>query len=164
MSYFKRVFEKINDNRYFSIALLPLSIYQTIKSYNRSKKEYKFLVETINSNDDFMKALGTLGFYPVENKLFFESVMPFDKSLSNEEIHKIASTSVISLIMNYVKNESLLGVVNVDCMLKDTENVKIILRPATYKLYLNDYLDSVISFCIYFGISILGILLYFLLK
>lgn len=143
------MFRNLLDNRYYSILFLPFAIWNTISSYRLMKKELNLLIEIINSNDDFFKALGTLGFYPSKNRLYFETNLKVDEHLGNEEVSKIANTTIIAVIMNYVKNESLLGVVNVDCGFKKKDEVKVILRPSTLKLFYNDCFDLCISLLIY---------------
>lgn len=151
--------KKILDNRYFSIALLPLAIYNAITSFLTLKKEWKILIDTINDNDDFFKALGTLGFYPKKNRYYFETKMEADKHLSSDEINKIANTTIISIIMNYLKSESLLGIVYIECLFTKRGEVNVILRPSTLKLFYNDVFDFFISAFIYLLVFIIAIII-----
>lgn len=131
------------DNRFIQILVLPISLYNTYHTYRYMLKEDAIFRQTINENDAFFKAIGTMGFIPDEKHSYIlKSKMPVDKIFSLQDVQNIANETIIKAIMEYVKDESLLGIVLVKCDFSATNSeVDISIQPAHYDMYINDKKD-----------------------
>jgi hypothetical protein len=135
---------KILDNRWVQRIVLPIAIFNFCRSFIRVKKEQKILREVINNNDEFFKALGQLGFKPDGHFGELISIQPFEPGLKLEDINAIAQKTIIGVITKFVKDENLLGIINVDCRL-DKQNVLTTIRPTTTPVLLGDLYDAFIA-------------------
>lgn len=135
------LFNSIIDNRYFQRVFLPLSIVNLFRSYRSVRKEWRILKEVINSNDSFYEALATLGFTPMSKTFGLVSIMPNSQEYSTEHIKNIASTTIISVIMKFVKDENLLGIIHVDCDVRPNNMIVTTIRPSSMNILLSDAYD-----------------------
>lgn len=149
--------DKILDNRWVQRFIFPIAIYHIIQSYIRIKAEGKILKEIINSNEDFFKALGQLGFIP--NGHFDEliSIQPFEPGLDLNDINSIAQKTILGVIKKFVQDENLLGIINVECRLHK-QNVITTIRPASLPVLSGDIYDALIA------LSVTGALVLFYIK
>jgi hypothetical protein len=142
MQKFNAIIENFTDSRIFNKVFLPLTIYNIIYSFIIFYKEKKLLETVINENSDFFKALATLNFRP--NIFGLVSVMPYEPQMTIEDIYDIANKTVIGIILKYVNDENLLGIVYVDCKLVKT-NVVTAINPVSLKLLIVDLYDMIWS-------------------
>jgi hypothetical protein len=132
------------DNRIFQIICLPLAIYNTYKTRQILINEHSLLVEAINTNEEFFKAIATMNFTESDkSKYVLTTEMSADPIFTLEEIQTIAKETIIKTILEFVKSEMLLGILIVKCEFIDEDNsiVKILIEPSHYQLYLNDKQD-----------------------
>lgn len=143
----KTIQSKINkllDNRIFQIICLPLAIYNTYKTRQILINEHSLLVEAINTNEEFFKAIATMNFTESDkSKYVLTTEMSADPIFTLEEIQTIAKETIIKTILEFVKSEMLLGILIVKCEFVDKDNsvIKILIEPSHYQLYLNDKQD-----------------------
>ena len=135
--------QSILDNRWLQKTILPIAIVNTIQSYSLTRKEFSIIQETINENNDFFKSIATLGFAP-KTMFSMSSILPYDNELTIEDIQTIAQKTIIGVILQYVKDENLLGIVNVDCKI-DKKFIVTTIQPVTLKVLLLDIHDFAIS-------------------
>ena len=154
----KTFFLNLFDNRYAQKILLPIALYNMILSWLRIRKEHQVLIDTINENDDFFNSIATLGFKPTKTLPTLVSIMPFDKQMTLEDIEGIATKTIIAVILKFVKDENLLGVVHVDCKIEKSFVVTT-LQPTSLKLFLIDLVDFAIST----SVTLLAVAAYFIL-
>ena len=143
------------DNRWFQRFLFPIAIYNLCKSVVLTKKEFDFIKDSINTNDEFFKSIATLGFVPNGWLPELKSVMPIQDELSIDEVHDIAKKNIIAVIMHYVKSEQLLGVITVKCEIVKS-NVVVLIQPKSLQLLLIDVYDSVISLSVSAAIALIA--------
>lgn len=154
----KNLIQKLFDNRYVAKMLIPVSIINLMMSYMSVRKEWRIIIDVVNSNNSFFSALATMGFKKPPTGLMLVSRVPFEHGLTLTEINEIAQKTIIGTVLQFVKDEELLGVVTVDCDI-DRKHVIVSLQPATTKIFLGDMFDFLISIL---TTSIISILLYFL--
>ena len=132
--------------------LLPIiGLYNLIQSRILFRKEGLLLQEVINENDDFFTAMATMNFAP-DDKIPFalSSTLEVNKIFTLDDIQSIAKETIIKTIMEFVRDEELLGIVLIKCMFtKNKEEVKIIMQPSHYQIYLNDLKDFKQSLILY---------------
>lgn len=144
---------KILDNRFIQIAILPIAIWNTFSSYRKTRKEWNLFKDTINSNDQFFKSLATLGFTP--KTFMLETIKEIGEFQTEDEVKEIANRTIINIIMSYVKDEQLLGIISLICVMLNRHEVKVSIIPSTYAIYLNDRYDLKISLIIWSIITII---------
>jgi hypothetical protein len=122
---------------------LPIALINTYSTYKLVKQEAKLLEDTINSNNDFFTAIATMNFAPDEDHAgSLTSIMEVDEVFSIQDIQEIAKETIIKTIMNFVKDEELLGIVVISCnFVDDNSKVKITLSPAHREMFENDKAD-----------------------
>lgn len=138
------MFKTIFDNRWFQRLLLPVAIFNMLASFTLTMKEFRLIKESINSNDEFYKAIATLGFSP--NKWLPElvSILPIQDKLTIDEVRDIANTNIIAIILQFVKSEQLLGIITVKCdIIKN--NVVIFIQPKTLQILIIDIYDTIVA-------------------
>ena len=158
MNFIKNIF----DNRIIQIILLPIAIYNLLQSYLLLRKEGSLVIEVINENEEFFKAMATMNFSP-DDKIPYalSSTMQVDKIFTLEDIQSIAKETIIKTIMEFVKSEELLGIVLVKCLFtSNKEEVKIIIQPAHYQVYANDKTDVLQSIKIWVFLAIMTVITY----
>jgi hypothetical protein len=98
----KTIQSKINkllDNRIFQIICLPLAIYNTYKTKQLLINEHSLLVEAINTNESFFKAIATMNFTESDkSKYVLSAEMSVDPIFTLEEIQTIAKETIIICI------------------------------------------------------------------
>lgn len=156
------------DNRFLQILFLPIGLYNLYTSYSLLRKEAKLLEDVINENDEFFTAIATMNFAP-DNEIPFalSSSMNVDSVFTIDDIQDIVKETIIKTIMEFVKDESLLGIIIVKCLfINKSKGVKVIIQPANYQIFENDKKDVIQSLKIYLGIFLPIILLtyYFLFR
>lgn len=137
----RKWFEDMLDNRFVQKAIVLIALYNLLRSYRTSRKEWSIIKETINENDDFFNALATLGFVASPRTLSLVSVQPYSEEYTFEQVRKIASTTVIAVIMKYVKSENLLGIIHVDCDIKPNNMIVTTISPNTSSILAADIFD-----------------------
>lgn len=149
------------DNRNVQRIIIFISLWNLYSSYNKSKKEWAILKEIIIKNDDFFKALATLGFEAKPGIFSLISIMPYSEEYSIEDIKKTANITIIGTIMKYVKDENLLGIIHVDCDVQVEKNMIVTtITPTTGSILAADIYDACWSVAITTG----SILLFFAVK
>lgn len=133
----------IFDNRWFQRFVLPVAIWNTCKSWRLVNKEASILKDTINSNQDFYHSIGTLGFAP-DRFGSLTAKMKYDPTLTLQNVKEIADKMIIAVIIKFVKDENLLGVIYTDCDLEGDQVVASI-RPSTLPVLYGDLFDLAIS-------------------
>ena len=113
-------------------------------SYFKLRIEWRAFKESINLNDDFFKVLATLGYTPKGN-FSLEVIKEVDRRYDSEQIQEIAKKNLIVSILEYVKDEQLLGVIQLVCTMKSRSEVRVTILPTSYSVYLNDRLDLIRS-------------------
>lgn len=74
----------------------------------------------------------------------FIAALPYDKGLSPEDIIDIANKTVIAIVLKYVKDENLLGIIKVDCDIVKN-HVIVSIKPVHLSLVLIDAVDLIIA-------------------
>lgn len=161
MNFIKKIYYNFlsffnKNDRYFSILLLPLSLYNVITTLYKLNKHHNILIKTINDNVDFYRALNMLGFKP--NGFFgLVSIHKVDPHLNDEEIYKIANQNFIMIVKKFIIDESLLDIVKIEIIKIKDFRIKFTINMVTYRLLIIDIYDFVWS-CI---LWLTFILLYF---
>lgn len=132
------------DNRLINKIFLPFALINIFRSSLRLYKEKKIITEVINSNDDFFKALVTLNFSAIGILGQLVSTMPHDNTLTPEDRLSIINKTIIGVIMKFVNDENLLGILYIDCI-QDSKKVIVSLNPVSMKLIKIDVIDLLYS-------------------
>lgn len=158
MKTLKNIWDYLTDNPTIATLFLPIAIYNIIYSYRENLKQQKILVNVINSNEDFFKALATYGFE--KNKLFSLSAK-FETNLEMEpdEIYDMANKTVILTIKNFVKDEMLFNIIKIEGYRSQETEVTIEINTASRLLFILDIKILYLSFILTSGITLLTSLL-----
>lgn len=149
------------DNRLLCRLVFILPIINCVRSITLTFKEKRIIQDTINSNDEFFKALATMNFVP-HGRLFdrLRSIMPHENLYSYAERVEIINKTIIKTIMKYVQDENLLGVLTIDCR-ETRKGLMVTINPRSYVMLVNDLIDLAISLIPLTTITILIRVLFF---
>lgn len=156
-----KILKEFRDNRYAQVILFPLCFYNTMHSLYIVVKQSQIFKSVINENDDFFKSLITMGitkdnfFYGYTAKYKYDETLFTDPQM----ILETAREKIIDVVMNYVKDDNLLGVIQVGVDIVG-DHVIMYIRPSQWKLFKQDFRDMVRSIAIW-TITI-GAITYFL--
>ena len=136
--------DSILDNRWVQRIIVFVAMINLFRSTRKVMNEFKYIKESLNANDAFFGAIATMGFVP--RKWFPEliTILPIDDGLTLEEVKDIANKNMIAVILNYVKDEQLLGVLTVKCEVVK-KRVILTIHPSSLQMMFSDIVDFFIS-------------------
>lgn len=157
MGYLKEFY--LRHDRLISKLFLPIALYNLIMTFIGLVKQYNIFKDTINNNLDFFRALNTMGFTP-SGFFGLVSIHEVDKSLSDEEIYKIANQNFILIVKKFIISEAILDIVKVEIIKIKGFRIRFTINMVNYNLLLVDIFDFIISLFIW-SIGFLSIYLLF---
>lgn len=145
-----KILKRIRDNRYAQVFILPLCIYNLLHSLYIVVKQSNIFKTVINENNDFFTSLVTMGI--TKDKVFFgyTAKYKYDENLftDSQMILDTAREKIIDVVMNYVKDDNLLGVIQVGVDIVG-DQVVMYIRPSQWKLFKQDFRDLIRSIIIW---------------